>query len=369
MIGNVDTFRFVNIPSGLIVPWGSSGAAPTGWSLLTPPNTGVLGFSGCYIVGAGSSYTVGQSGIGGSPAGWVNFNTTSTATADDGYHLGTAFTTYTGSAVSGPAYAGGGYGGNHPHKVNVSPILGYNQYQLIKANSTVEKFPAKSILLNTTYTSIPWLTAGLTNNRYLRAGNSQSTADTSSSQTLDNGGDHDHNWTTYTDPIYGDNDYTRIQGNAGTHIHNFVSVIITDYIKKVYTTAWTYASDFYGFTGMIGFWDGAIGTIPIGWQICNGTNGTIDMRDYFPVFGTSVNMGTKTGTNIIDVGPTAGQNLLDNATFLHDHSEPWVCTIASSTARNAYHESYSLSHHHPNSKGTGLSFYPQFCALYIIQKL
>lgn len=35
--------------------------------------------------------------------------------------------------------------------------------------------------------------------------------------------------------------------------------------------------------GLIAIWSGAIADIPAGWQICDGTNGTPDLRDRFVV--------------------------------------------------------------------------------------
>lgn len=37
------------------------------------------------------------------------------------------------------------------------------------------------------------------------------------------------------------------------------------------------------FAGTIVMWSGTIATIPDGWQFCNGTNGTPDLRDKFVV--------------------------------------------------------------------------------------
>ena len=36
-------------------------------------------------------------------------------------------------------------------------------------------------------------------------------------------------------------------------------------------------------TGMIMLWSGSIGSIPGGWALCNGSNGTPDLRDRFVV--------------------------------------------------------------------------------------
>lgn len=42
--------------------------------------------------------------------------------------------------------------------------------------------------------------------------------------------------------------------------------------------------------GIIVMWSGAIGEIPAGWQLCDGTNGTPDLRDRFLIgAGTTYN--------------------------------------------------------------------------------
>lgn len=50
-------------------------------------------------------------------------------------------------------------------------------------------------------------------------------------------------------------------------------------------------------TGMIMLWAGAIGSIPSGWNLCDGTNGSPDLRDRFIVgAGTSYSVGATGGT-------------------------------------------------------------------------
>jgi hypothetical protein len=49
--------------------------------------------------------------------------------------------------------------------------------------------------------------------------------------------------------------------------------------------------------GTIALWSGALSTIPDGWQICNGTNGTVNLRDKFVVgAGSLYNPGTTGGS-------------------------------------------------------------------------
>jgi hypothetical protein len=397
MIGFVDSFQFTNVPTGIIIPWASDSASPpAGWTFVTPPNAGVSGFSGCYILGAGNTYAVGVSGISGAPAGHVQFDSTY-----DGAHKGAAKISSITAPTQQPTFTytwkktGGVESGSHAHTIDSAPIMGYNQYQLIKASTQAEKFPANGVLLNTAHSSIPWLTATGTDGKYLRAGNKTGTAVTSSVTSMVTGsaydnGKHTHAWwPAYKPAVAGTVHYQYIfnasppaganaDGLAGYHLHDFNSVSIVDYLRKVYTTAWTYASDFYGFRGMIGFWEGSAGSIPAGWAICDGvTPGTIDMRDHFVMMSTNTNRGTRTGTNVINVIPTSG-NMLASNNFTttnqgHKHYDgadaQAIGGAGGNIANTAWHETVNVPHDHPLTQGTSKAFMPQFCALYIIQKL
>jgi hypothetical protein len=48
-------------------------------------------------------------------------------------------------------------------------------------------------------------------------------------------------------------------------------------------------------TGMISIWYGAIGSVPTGWYLCDGTNGTPDLRDRFVVGAGSTYSVAATG--------------------------------------------------------------------------
>jgi hypothetical protein len=50
-------------------------------------------------------------------------------------------------------------------------------------------------------------------------------------------------------------------------------------------------------TGMISLWYGAVGAVPSGWYLCDGTNGTPDLRDRFVVgAGNAYSVGATGGT-------------------------------------------------------------------------
>ena len=76
-------------------------------------------------------------------------------------------------------------------------------------------------------------------------------------------------------------------------------------------------------SGTIGWWSGSEASIPSGWVICNGLNGTPDLRNKFLVgSGSHYSKGTSGGANTITTSGTvtiAGHALTDNEIPHHTH--------------------------------------------------
>ena len=87
--------------------------------------------------------------------------------------------------------------------------------------------------------------------------------------------------------------------------------------------------------GSIMMWSGSIADIPTGWQLCDGTNGTPDLRDRF-VIGA--------GSNDYAVGTTGGYT----DTTLPAHAHNW----SGNTTANGNTNDQNLSHSH-NVSGSG----------------
>jgi len=76
---------------------------------------------------------------------------------------------------------------------------------------------------------------------------------------------------------------------------------------------------------MIALWSGSIATIPRGWSLCNGENGTPDLRDQFvPAAGTTYNPGDSGGNVLHSHGFTgdghdqslvSGDGMLDGTDY------------------------------------------------------
>lgn len=111
--------------------------------------------------------------------------------------------------------------------------------------------------------------------------------------------------------------------------------------------------------GVIGIWSGSIDAIPAGWALCNGQNGTPDLRDRF-VVGAG---------NSYSVGATGG-----SATVSHTHtfsgttsggSSSWgIVSITGSAPRGDHVHNYSGT-----SSATAAENRPPYYALAFIMKL
>jgi hypothetical protein len=81
-------------------------------------------------------------------------------------------------------------------------------------------------------------------------------------------------------------------------------------------TTWVSGTAFV--TGMIMMWSGTIATIPSGWQLCNGTNGTPDLRDRF-IVGASVDSGGQSVTTVTGANTKTGGSK-DAVVVSHNHT-------------------------------------------------
>jgi hypothetical protein len=112
-------------------------------------------------------------------------------------------------------------------------------------------------------------------------------------------------------------------------------------------------------TGMIMMWSGSIATIPTGWALCNGSNGTPDLRNRFIVgAGSTYNPADTGGTSdaiVVSHTHTATSTVTDPG---HTHVVPLMSTNAASngagnlTGANQTPTSYPVT---SNSSITGIT--------------
>jgi hypothetical protein len=89
--------------------------------------------------------------------------------------------------------------------------------------------------------------------------------------------------------------------------------------------------------GMISLWYGAIGSVPTGWYLCDGANGTPDLRDRFIIgAGSSYSVGSTGGATSHTITTTEMPSHTHTATFtgtaLPPHSHTGAISIISSVA-------------------------------------
>lgn len=95
--------------------------------------------------------------------------------------------------------------------------------------------------------------------------------------------------------------------------------------------------------GIILIWPGTIATIPIGWHLCDGTAGTPDMRDKYPIGASEDIAGVATAM-------IAGVQQAEGGTEQHTHSlyEPYEYILDSAPAGD-YSANGTLEYCYPPS--------------------
>ncbi len=120
------------------------------------------------------------------------------------------------------------------------------------------------------------------------------------------------------------------------------------------------------FSGAIIMWSGTIATIPSGWALCNGSNGTPDLRNRFVVCADADSGGVAKSTVVGAAAQTGGS-------ISHTHSDSFGATgvLAAGTAIIAAGAGSYLPNVNITMNGTvqGTTTVPSFYALAYIMKL
>lgn len=319
------------IPSGLIIPYNGT-SAPSGWTLFTSAN-------GKFIVGAGDSYSVGATG--------GSTSVTTGASNSTGAHTGTTFST---GGSSGSA-RGTLTAGSHSHTLSFNYTPSFYGLALIKSNEELLKLPAKAVMFSGK--ALSGLSRFSDGDGKLFVANSSvgsGGSNTISGNTSSTGGSHTHGSATSCLMFYYD------AASAGAHYHPHSDFTITPKLYRALLSAWTDASnDFNLQSGVYAFYEST--TPPTGWLLCDGNNGTLDLRNYFIEFTDEDDDGTREGEGKISL---PNITLSDNS-WVHGHQG-----TKHGTSYESYHTSASFTHCHTIS-ASDVSFTPPYYALAIIQ--
>lgn len=328
----------IPIPDGLIVPYYGT-TAPAGWSLFTEAN-------GKFIVGAGGTYAVKSSG-GATPS--ITLQSTS-----NGAHTGPLV--FCAAWYSYP-YRGENSAGSHSHTISFNYTPPYYGLSLIKSVSNNKVLPPKTIMFADK--AMPGLTR-FTNgdgmmfvaDSSIRSGGSN----TINAITSTNNGTHAHG--SLNSDYYDDTGDQHSVRSAGGHSHSTASFTISPNLKRVLLSAWTNISKSFALKpGMYGFYEGTVP--PEGWALCDGTNDTLDLRDYFIEFADEENQGIKTGDGTINIPNIS----LTSNSWEHRHLS-WGSGI--SGGAYTYHDPYYNATHSHSVPSSAKTVLPPYYALSII---
>lgn len=333
----------ISIPAGVIVPFNSDGSVPDGWQAFTTANNK-------FIVGAGSTYSVGSSAAASGSA----------TTVEAGAHIQNSTSGYKSDLVGSNRMSQFMESdGSHSHTVSTAGYTPAKQkFVLIKSSEATQYFPAGAVVLSSDILRISGLSLVEPNNSRLlwAATETGAVAEVASAAgvTTENGGNHVHGT---LGAAYGSGAALDVGTREGDHNHTVNLSFSNASIKRAYLAAWSNASiKFSQSRKMIAMWEGE--TPPSGWVLCDGNNGTIDLRDYFIMLSDLTNIATRAGDNSLSVALT-----MSDYTWEHNH-------YGSNNARNDGATniavgSVSPTHNHTGTC-TGGTYVPAYYALTFI---
>lgn len=291
----------VDVPTGLIIPYtGGAGGAPTGWTIFNSAD-------GYHIVGAGSTYAVAATGAG---SGNVSVTTDTAGAHGDSSPIANV-------ATNGGRYrwySGNPDRGGHTNTFTFTYTPPYQQCYLIKANAGQSDIPAGGVLW--TYDRQPTGFTNIWTDGYMfkaAAGVGTGGSDTNNSVVSTSAGGHQHG---FADS--GDSSGSTASQTSGAHTHteNF-STTNGLYLRAMAAWQDAVSAQEMGAWGnkVIGLYENT--TPPAGWYLCDGTNGTPDLRDYYVKNVAYASAGSGSGDGTITV---VGDGTLAHGT--HNHNDP-----------------------------------------------
>ena len=336
------------IPADTVIFYNGTYSAPVnGWVLYSDA-------ANKFIIGTG---TQGEIGTISAASGSSVATATSLATA--GAHTGNEVPTPGGYTALNVGLQSTG---EHTHAITAN---GTDSSELKPINSTItmlrtttqkQFFPANTIHINQNNLVGGTQKLANTSNRYIAGGSSVTdNAATSHLMTLTatdySSGSHSHNFAPFTS--YGNALTSGLQLSYGsgfdsTHSHVVTATATINALKGKLLKLWIAASAQLPKAATIVMYCGNLSALPVYWKICDGTNGTVDMRGYFLGYANSsltahgaVTSETNTYTTS---GPTAASDPYTHLHFLRSDSYY--------TQVYKYHGTTTVTHTHAISGGS-----------------
>lgn len=347
------------VPAGLIMFLNDT-SIPTDWERFTAADNKM-------IIGAGNSYSIADTGGSNN---LYNYNLDS---GSSGAHTGSG-NFRCGGATYQYVFGSWNYGAGtlytpvHTHHGNnLTFIPDKRTCVMIKAQKEMETLPPNVICPSRA--SLSGLSNITTfNDRYFQSSTSIANINQSSSLPLSTAGNHGHGyfvWNPNTN-IGGSTYLSSLYQMTGNHTPAALSpTSVTDNLKKLLVSLWTNASqNFEPGNGVIGMWESL--TPPDGWAICDGTNGTPDLRDSFI---KPVASGSEGSSSIGDNTMTWSMPSTISHSQSHTHyGTEYGTSYSQLNNGHSSVESWSHSHSNPFTGKSNISWLPPYYALSFIMK-
>ena len=338
------SFERFFVPVGLILPYYTDGLPPTGW---TTWNAGL----NHNIIGAGDTYAVGDNSVG---SGGLTPGTNLA-----GGHWGVDFSYNNDAESDGGKYRADSFNANHAHVFNITYIPPANRTPFIKA--------VTSGMVNLPTRAGAWSVDGLTkaglNNMYagdkilLNGLAGDIGADSYPGIISNSVASHVHG---VEDSGSGSGDDVGTWAGVHTHTETFG---VENLLRRVRMSLWNHLTQGMPFIAwgenVIGMYESL--TPPDGWFLCNGSNGTPDLRNHFIINSAydHADIGVQIGT-----GGARAYTAGAVAHGTHNHADT---NESGDTNREWYHYAGAMPSHAQISSTTA-TWLPPYYALAFIMK-
>jgi len=332
------------IPAGALVLYNQTFTGITGWQRYATAD-------GLFLRGTATQLQVGTT-TSPSLSGTCNVTL-----GTSGSHNPTQISFGPAFNPGGTAFPGGwfnlGTAGSHFHTligldlstIGVPTPSAFSTYILIQSTAETKRLPPNSIVFsqNQPGSLFSILSA---ENQPIRGGVSNNTGGIgtviSNTRSTTSNGTHSH-----IDSNYPFDPATVISTNypyitALTHNHNLTLSISAQSIFTKLLTAWSNTFESYLGLDTIIMYTGLLSNLPTGWYVCDGSNGTINMVDYFVGFGSQLAWDSTTGSpNDIVAQGTTNVN-----TWSHNHRGTGIAGNTPATLASVPHGTNTASHFH-----------------------
>ena len=241
--------------------------------------------------------------------------------------------------------------GDHVHSLTISPATVTNarphtgNVTLLRASSNQTTFPTNTIHINSSNKNSWTQKLGTTYNRYVRGVstgvNEVDAVAASVSGTTSTDGQHDHVIGGVRSSSSAGSGLNNVSSGTGqNHNHSVTATVTPDSIKGKLMKMWVSASADPGFGTTMVMYDGTLSALPSYWKLCDGANGTVDMRGYFLGYSTSASSHGLETANTFTVYSSGAYS-----DWTHQHATATQTGSAVRTDETG-HQSTTASHTH-----------------------